>query len=62
MANRLISFSYTYADEQGKIATVNNVDGKQMDSVAQSFRDEIKVSGSTYNKQQNPRTRNLTAA
>jgi hypothetical protein len=62
MAQRLISFSYTYADDKGNINTINNVDGAQIHEVAASFKAPIVVSGSTYNKQQNPRTRNMSAA
>lgn len=62
MANRLISFDYTYADEKGNITTISNVDGTQIHSVAQMFKEPILVTQSTYNKQQNNKTRNLNAA
>ena len=59
MANRLITFSITFADDNGNVSTVNNIDGNQISNYAALFNQPIVVSASKYNKLQNKGTRSV---
>ena len=59
MANRLITFSITFADDNGNVSTVNNIDGSQIGNYASLFSQPIVVSASKYNKLQNKGNRSV---
>ena len=59
MANRLITFSITFADDNGNVSTVNNIDGNQIGNYASLFSQPIVVSASKYNRLQNKGVRNV---